>query len=144
MWISQKNENSQGTSSPEPQKKSGSQKTYYRVGLCFPKSLRLLSKRHFKQILGGGARLSGQAILFRHYAGKGPSRVGITVSGKYGNAIERNYFKRLIREVFRELHSQFPAGLQVHVSPKKPKIPLTKKLIETDFHLLLADLANKG
>lgn len=143
MWISQENENSHRTTSPQPQKKSGTQKTYHRVGLSFPKSLRLLSRRHFKQILGGGARLSGQAILFRHYIGKGPSRIGITVSAKYGKAIKRNYFKRLVREVFRELYSQMPPGLQLHASPKIPEVPLTKKTIELDFHLLLTDLANK-
>jgi ribonuclease P protein component len=144
MWISQENENSQRTPSPQPQKKSGTQKTYHRVGLSFPKSIRLLSRRHFKQVLGGGTSYPCSVLLFRHYSGKGPSRLGITVSAKYGKSFKRNYLKRLVREVFRELYTQVPPGLQLHASPKLPYRPLNKEAILLDFQSLLTELSKKS
>jgi ribonuclease P protein component len=42
-----------------------------------------------------------------------PTRLGITVTRKIGNAVARNRIKRLVREVFRLNRERLPEGLDV-------------------------------
>jgi ribonuclease P protein component len=42
-----------------------------------------------------------------------PTRLGITVTRKIGNAVERNRIKRLVREVFRLHRARLPEGLDL-------------------------------
>ncbi|MBX7191760.1 MAG: ribonuclease P protein component [Sandaracinaceae bacterium] len=44
---------------------------------------------------------------------QGPARIGITVTKKVGNAVQRNRVKRLVREVFRRERARFPEGCDV-------------------------------
>lgn len=46
------------------------------------------------------------------------ARLGIRVGRKFGNAVRRNRFKRLVREAFRLGKAAFPAGLDVVVVPR--------------------------
>ena len=43
----------------------------------------------------------------------GPPRIGVTVTKRVGNAVQRNRVKRLVREVFRRERARFPAGCDV-------------------------------
>jgi len=45
----------------------------------------------------------------------GVSRLGITVSKRVGNAVERSRIRRLIRELFRKKRHLFPKGLDLLV-----------------------------
>jgi len=47
------------------------------------------------------------------------SRLGVTASTQYGDAPERNRFKRLVREAFRLSRAQMPVGLDLNVIPRK-------------------------
>jgi ribonuclease P protein component len=47
------------------------------------------------------------------------SRLGISVSRKYGSSPERNLVKRRIREAFRRLRHGFPAPLDLVVVPRR-------------------------
>lgn len=38
------------------------------------------------------------------------SRIGIIASRKIGNAVRRNYAKRIFREIFRKLYNDLPPG----------------------------------
>jgi ribonuclease P protein component len=49
----------------------------------------------------------------------GRIRLGITVTRRYGKAVLRNRAKRLIRESFRQLKSQLPAGCDIHIRPRR-------------------------
>jgi ribonuclease P protein component len=47
------------------------------------------------------------------------SRLGLSVGAIVGNAVTRNRWKRIIREVFRLSRQQIPLGLDLVVRPQK-------------------------
>jgi ribonuclease P protein component len=47
------------------------------------------------------------------------TRLGITVTRKYGNACTRNRFKRMVREAFRLSYQHLPQGLDLVVRPRR-------------------------
>jgi ribonuclease P protein component len=62
-----------------------------------------LRRSDFLRATGAGRRFSSRHFLvfLRERADGGPTRLGITVTRKVGNAVRRNRIKRLVREWFR-------------------------------------------
>ena len=54
--------------------------------------------------------------------------MGITVSRKIGNAVKRNYIKRVIRSIIRNNSNKIPNNLIFEIIPKK-KLNLYRSLI---------------
>src|SRR5436309_141705 len=50
-------------------------------------------------------------------------RLGLSVSRKYGGAVQRNRLRRLYREAFRLTRSQLPVGLDLVLIPRRPEEP---------------------
>lgn len=87
----------------------------------FPKSCRILSKRDFNKVLKKGERKIGKFLFIeveRLPEGKIRSRLGITVTKKFGKAHDRNRFKRLVRESFRLLKKLLLQPIDCVVKPK--------------------------
>ncbi len=92
----------------------------------FPKSKRIVRSGTFTLVLRRGrCAADGCLVVFaiaRHDAEHGvggPSRLGVTIPKKTGNAVVRNRWKRWIREAFRTQQDRIPAGFDYVVRPKK-------------------------
>lgn len=80
----------------------------------FPKALRLLTRREFLQVQGGGEKLPSDCLLaLVKRNGRTYTRIGLTVSSKVGNAVVRVRLRRQLRELFRKRRTQWPPGLDV-------------------------------
>lgn len=55
-------------------------------------------------------------------------RLGVTIPKKTGNAVNRNRWKRLIREAYRTQKADLPSDFQYVVRPKKGATPSWQKI----------------
>lgn len=62
-------------------------------------------------------------LVFTAWNGLDVSRLGTSVSRKVGNSVIRHAWKRRIRETFRLLQHEIPAGLDLVVIPSGREIP---------------------
>jgi ribonuclease P protein component len=89
----------------------------------FQKKDRLLSPGEFKRVYDQKCSVSNQwIILYGALNERDHPRLGLSVSRRFGNAVARNRFKRLMREAFRLSRSELPIGLDLIVIPRpRPK-----------------------
>ena len=74
-----------------------------------PKAARLRRRREFLLVQQRGRRLySGEVLVLALDSGGTRPRIGITVSSKIANAVERNRVKRWVREAFRACRARCP------------------------------------
>ncbi|MGC3999749.1 MAG: ribonuclease P protein component [Anaeromyxobacter sp.] len=74
------------------------------------KAARLRRRRQFLEVQQRGRRLySGEVLVLALDSGAPGPRIGITVSSRVGNAVERNRVKRWVREAWREIRADLPA-----------------------------------
>lgn len=73
----------------------------------FQKAVRLRRRRQFLAIQRDGSRRHTPHLVFIRRPGeKGWPRLGVTVSARVGNSVQRNRIKRLLREVFRHRRAE--------------------------------------
>jgi ribonuclease P protein component len=60
----------------------------------------------------------GWGVVFGHANGLSYPRLGLSVSKRLGGAVVRNRWKRLLREAFRQIRPQLPAGIDLIVIPR--------------------------
>jgi len=91
-----------------------------------------LTRRDFEALKGRSRRFAGSFLCID--IGSGSARLGITASRKYGSAVERNRFKRLVREAFRR--NQWPS-IDLHVVPRQKAKQAKLIDIETELKQLV-------
>ena len=91
--------------------------------LTFPQRLRLKTGEQFRAVYDFKRSIAeGGLVLYATPNGLEFSRLGLSVSKKVGNAVVRNRYKRLLREIFRLNQFELPLGLDFVVIPRKAKI----------------------
>lgn len=105
---------------------------------CFPKSLRLRTRGQYKRLAQGSKRLVGTLIIIDYRPNYSTElRLGITVSKKYGEAHERNRFKRIVREAFRLCRNKLIQGLDLNIRPRsKAQSAMTGDIIQEMLSLI--------
>lgn len=107
----------------------------------FPKSARLRSRQDYLRVQGQGAKVSvGPLLALITASPQGVTRLGITVSSKVGNAVTRARIRRHVREAFRKVRAQLPAGVDIVVVARGSAAQADSKALHKAFHGLLAKL----
>ncbi|HEX8912965.1 MAG TPA: ribonuclease P protein component [Humisphaera sp.] len=89
-----------------------------------PKKLHLRSKKDFDAVFDARTKESrGPLSVHARPNGLAFPRLGMSVSRKVGNAVKRNRIRRLIREAFRLMQHDWPAGYDL-VTVVRPHGPL--------------------
>ncbi|MEG1999815.1 MAG: ribonuclease P protein component [Evtepia sp.] len=83
----------------------------------------LKENRQFRRLYAKGKTVAGPylAIYCRRNGAK-ESRLGITVSGKLGNAVVRNKLRRRLREAYRTHETQYVAGYDIVVVARRKAV----------------------
>jgi ribonuclease P protein component len=92
---------------------------------------RLSRSADFDRVFRNGRSQAGRELVlyvFPREGDDGPPRLGLSVSRKVGNAVERNRVKRLLREAFAAESARLPAGTDVVVIAR----PDAKSLAERE------------
>jgi ribonuclease P protein component len=88
----------------------------------FPKSLRLRTPAEFKAVYDAKRSVSdARLVVYAKPNGAMPSRIGLSVSRKVGNAVRRVRLRRLLREAFRLHQHELPAGFDFVLVARAPK-----------------------
>jgi ribonuclease P protein component len=83
-----------------------------------------------------GSKISSRLMTVFVLANGGPTaRLGIAATRKLGNAVQRNWAKRLVREVFR--HHKPEAGLDIIVIPKREMLVADYRTVEAEYCAVL-------
>lgn len=110
-------EDRRGQESPQPPPQG---RTQIARRLTLPKTAKLTARSEFRRLSKQGKRLVGQAICLDWLkTGLPQTRLGLTVSARYGAAHERNLFKRRIREAFRLSRHNLPPSFDLNVLPRQ-------------------------
>ncbi len=104
----------------------------------FPKRLRLRTQSEFDRVYQNHAYARGP--LFNVLVASNErdySRLGLSVSRHVGNAVERNRWKRLLRESFRLSQSRLPAGLDIIAIPQPDTPPPSLAQVMPEFQAMV-------
>ena len=136
-WVPCTNGNSRRTSCDSTQKTEGQTPVNgINIPLKFPflKGMHVRKKWEFGKIRKLGKKFYGKHVCFQYiFDPKHSSKLGLTVSRKYGGAVKRNFFKRRMREIFRTLCPNLPTPITINILPLRGGKSATFEELRTDW-----------
>jgi ribonuclease P protein component len=93
-----------------------------------PRAARLLSRGHFDRVFKQGRKVVDRRLvvwIVPSPEGATHSRVGLSVSRKVGNAVQRNRVKRLLREAYRRAARDISPPLDMVILARPAAPPTT-------------------
>ncbi len=111
----------------------------------FPKSVRLLSPRLFRQTYDEGVRHSCPyyAVFHRDRGDGEPARFGFTTPRALGKAVVRNRIRRRLRECVRLRRERFPNGFDIVFNPRKSVLDAPWEELGRNVEKLIERLQSK-
>jgi len=107
-----------------------------------PKKVRLLKRAQFLTLSKQGKKVVTDcfiAIVLKETAQN--NRIGITISKKVGNAVERNRIKRIIREYFRHNKENISGPKDINIIARKGLTSLSNRQIIEKVDKLFSKIA---
>jgi ribonuclease P protein component len=112
--------------------------------MTFPDALKMKTPEEFQRVYDRKKSASdGVIVLYACENAFDHPRLGVSVSKKVGNAVERNRFKRLFREAFRLAQHELPAGVDLILIPKPGGVEPTLDTIKSSLVALAWQAAAK-
>lgn len=106
----------------------------------FPKKLRLRSRYDFKRMASRCKRYTGAYFIIDvRKTNSTVTRLGITVTRRFGDSHRRNRFKRVIREGFRLSYTHLQKGLDINIRPLKDCFDLTTQQVQHELAKFLSE-----
>jgi ribonuclease P protein component len=108
------------------------------VSAKFYKKFRLLRRGDFRRVSSKGRRYFGRYLLIEacNSSREGP-RLGITASRHFAPSVQRNFFKRQVREAFRTLRGSLPIHLDINVKPRKYALHASSSQLKEELSYLI-------
>ena len=101
--------------------------------LRFPKEHHIRKEADFDRVYAARVYAADDVLVVNGCENGLPhARLGLSVSRKVGNAVQRNAWKRRIREAFRLSREALPVGVDLVVRPQKGAV--------LDFHAIVRSL----
>ncbi|MBS91820.1 MAG: ribonuclease P protein component [Rickettsiales bacterium] len=119
-------------------KKSSTKEDKREEKFCLPKKINKLKKRSdFLDLRNNCIKLFGSFVILNFSKRDGVTKYGLTVSKKIGNAVKRNYVKRVIRSIIRNNWFLIKEGFEFEIIPKKEFLQTKYIMIENDVKKLI-------
>lgn len=100
--------------------------------------MRIKSSQEFENIIKNGNKKRNSYFIIYYKDRKNEfSRFGVTLSKNFGNAVKRNYYKRLLREIIRNNQKKFKKAYDYIIIMKKDCDNLNYHIIEENLLDLL-------
>src|SRR5262245_23737744 len=98
------------------------------------KADRILKRERLRRVYEGGRKYQRRYFTASVLPNSGLApRIGITVTRKVGNSVERNRSRRLVREIFRKNKWRMAAGVDLVINVKDSLLEASFDEIEADF-----------
>ena len=108
----------------------------------FPRASRLRRRAEFTGVFDGGRKRHGRLMTVVVLPVASPrARLGIAASRKIGGAVERNFAKRRLREVFRQ---STPPDADIVVIPKRDLLTASFDAVRVELEGLLDGALRHG